>query len=142
MSFDEPDTTEEHERRIVRCRSCNAKIIWMMTRNLKHMPVDADTVEARKNATGRRAAALASGAQYISTDYLWPDPRFPGGYQGRLAGSMAASTSMSGFPRRSPSQRYHSLAAAVYRNPVKYRWRIMVCCSWMNYRSSSAARWK
>jgi hypothetical protein len=51
---------------------------------------DADTVEARTNATGRRVAALASGAQYVSTDYLWPDPRFPGGYQVRLPASAAA----------------------------------------------------
>ena len=51
---------------------------------------DADTVEARKNATDRRAAALASGAQYVSTDYLWPDPRFPGGYQVRLTAGAAA----------------------------------------------------
>lgn len=33
---------------------------------------DADTVEARENDTGRRDVALASGAQYVSTDY--PDP--------------------------------------------------------------------
>lgn len=36
---------------------------------------DANTVEARKNDTGPRDAALASGAQYVSTDYLWPDAR-------------------------------------------------------------------
>ena len=41
---------------------------------------DADTREARTGATGRREAALASGAQYISTDYLWPDDRFGTGY--------------------------------------------------------------
>ncbi|MBB4858350.1 hypothetical protein HNO88_001669 [Novosphingobium chloroacetimidivorans] len=39
---------------------------------------DADTAEARTNATGRRQAALASGAHYVSTDYLWPDPRLSG----------------------------------------------------------------
>jgi len=44
MSFDE-DTSEAHERRIVRCRSCNAKIIWFETANGKNIPVDADTVE-------------------------------------------------------------------------------------------------
>jgi hypothetical protein len=37
---------------------------------------DADTREARANTTARREAALASGAQFISTDYLWPDERF------------------------------------------------------------------
>ena len=46
MSFEDPDdTTEAHERRIKRCRSCNAKIIWLLTKNLKNIPVDADTVK-------------------------------------------------------------------------------------------------
>lgn len=45
---------------------------------------DADTREARTNTTARREAALASGAQYISTDYLWPDERFEGGYTATL----------------------------------------------------------
>ena len=39
---------------------------------------DADTVEARAGDTARREAALASGAQIISTDYEVEDPRFPG----------------------------------------------------------------
>lgn len=42
---------------------------------------DADTREARRNDTARRDAALAVGAQFVSTDYLWPDSRFPGGYR-------------------------------------------------------------
>lgn len=46
MSFDGEDTTEAHERRITRCRGCNAKIIWFKTEAGKNMPVDADTVEA------------------------------------------------------------------------------------------------
>jgi len=45
---------------------------------------DADTVEARKDDTAPRDAALASGAQAVSTDYMTPDPRFPGGYRVRL----------------------------------------------------------
>lgn len=44
MSFEE-ETTEAHERRIVRCRSCRARIIWFQTAAGKNMPVDADTVE-------------------------------------------------------------------------------------------------
>jgi hypothetical protein len=44
---------------------------------------DADTLEARAGKTERREAALASGAQYVSTDYMQPDPRFPG-YSARL----------------------------------------------------------
>ena len=50
---------------------------------------DADTVEARAQTVTRRGAALTSGAQYVSTDYLWADPRFPT-YQVRLAGGAAA----------------------------------------------------
>jgi hypothetical protein len=52
---------------------------------------DADTVEARSNDTARRAAAFASGAQVVSTDYMHPDQRFssysvsmPGGAVDRL----------------------------------------------------------
>jgi hypothetical protein len=45
MSFEDVDTTEEHERRITRCRSCRARIIWFKTSAGKNMPVDADTVE-------------------------------------------------------------------------------------------------
>jgi hypothetical protein len=41
---------------------------------------DSDTVEARINDTGPRDAALASGAQFVSTDYPVPDPRFGTGY--------------------------------------------------------------
>lgn len=35
---------------------------------------DADTLEARSNDTARRDAALASGAQFVSTDYPEADP--------------------------------------------------------------------
>ena len=45
---------------------------------------DADTREARAGTTARREAALASGAQFISTDYLWPDDRFGTGYTASL----------------------------------------------------------
>ncbi|WP_298745262.1 phosphatidylinositol-specific phospholipase C1-like protein [uncultured Brevundimonas sp.] len=51
---------------------------------------DADTAEARANDVRRRDAALASGAQYVSTDYMRPDARFAGGYQARLPGHAAA----------------------------------------------------
>jgi hypothetical protein len=51
---------------------------------------DADTVESRANDTRRRDAALASGAQYVSTDYMQPDMRF-GGYAARMPeGTVAA----------------------------------------------------
>ncbi len=45
---------------------------------------DADTREARVNDTSRREAALSSGAQFISTDYMKPDERFAGGYTAKL----------------------------------------------------------
>lgn len=45
MSFTDDETTEAHERRIVRCKSCRARIIWFETPRGKKMPVDADTVE-------------------------------------------------------------------------------------------------
>lgn len=51
---------------------------------------DAETREARSNDTRRRDAALASGAQYVSTDYLWPEPRF-GDYQVVLPGVAACN---------------------------------------------------
>lgn len=51
---------------------------------------DADTLEARADDTSRRDIALASGAQYVSTDYEEPDPfdgqyvvEIPGGGPGR-----------------------------------------------------------
>lgn len=51
MSFEDiNDSTEEHERRIKRCRSCNAKIIFLPTSTGKKMPVDADTVEPEDDA--------------------------------------------------------------------------------------------
>lgn len=41
---------------------------------------DSDTVEARQGSTARRDAALASGAQFVSTDYPEPDADFGTGY--------------------------------------------------------------
>jgi len=49
---------------------------------------DADTLEAREGKTERREVALASGAQYVSTDYMRPDPRFPA-YSARLPNDVA-----------------------------------------------------
>lgn len=51
---------------------------------------DADTREARTADVSRRTAAFTSGAQYVSTDYLWSDPRFPT-YEVRLTGGAAAN---------------------------------------------------
>ena len=57
---------------------------------------DADTVEPRTGDTGRRDAAFASGAQYISTDYMTPDLRL-GPYSVALPGG--------GVGRRTPAVR-------------------------------------
>lgn len=51
---------------------------------------DADTVEARANDTKRRDKALASGAQYVSTDYMVPDTRF-GPYTARMPDGVVAA---------------------------------------------------
>jgi hypothetical protein len=45
---------------------------------------DADTREARVNDPTRREAAFTSGAQFISTDYQDPDPRFANTYSVKL----------------------------------------------------------
>ncbi len=51
---------------------------------------DADTVEARFGLTARRDAALASGAQFVSTDYPEPNPDFSTGYFVDIAGGTNA----------------------------------------------------
>ncbi|WP_260598923.1 phosphatidylinositol-specific phospholipase C1-like protein [Sphingomonas endolithica] len=51
---------------------------------------DANTSEARANDTRPRDAALAGGAQFVSTDYLWADPRFAGGYRVQSPGGLVA----------------------------------------------------
>jgi len=51
---------------------------------------DADTIEARFGLTSRRDAALASGAQFVSTDYPEPNPDFGTGYFVDLGGASVA----------------------------------------------------
>ena len=50
---------------------------------------DADTVQARHDSTTMRQAALTGGAQFVSTDYEVPDPRF-GPYVVRIPGGKPA----------------------------------------------------
>lgn len=50
---------------------------------------DADTAEARTGDRSRAEAAFAAGAQYVSTDYLFADPRFPA-FEIRLPGAAVA----------------------------------------------------
>jgi hypothetical protein len=59
---------------------------------------DADTSEARKNDPTRREKALASGAQFISTDFPEPRPEVSG-YRVRLPGDIVARANpVSGDP--------------------------------------------
>ena len=51
---------------------------------------DADTFEARDGNTVPRDAALASGAQFVSTDYPVPNPAFGTGYFVEIPGGMPA----------------------------------------------------
>jgi hypothetical protein len=51
---------------------------------------DADTVQARTGDTTQRDAAIASGAQWVSTDYPVPDPDFGTGYQVSIPGGAPA----------------------------------------------------
>lgn len=67
-----------------RIRSAVASGLIVRTR------ADADTAEARRATTTRREAALASGAQYVSTDYMTVDSRFPT-YQARLPAGVVAT---------------------------------------------------
>jgi hypothetical protein len=50
---------------------------------------DADTVQARADDTTMRDTALSGGAQFVSTDYEVPDPRF-GPYKVRIPGGTPA----------------------------------------------------
>ena len=47
MSFEDlNETTEAHERRIVRCRACNKRIIFLQSETSdRKVPTDADSVE-------------------------------------------------------------------------------------------------
>jgi calcium-dependent phosphoinositide phospholipase C len=51
---------------------------------------DSDTYEARNGSTTARDAAIASGAQWVSTDYPVPDPDFGTGYFVAIPGGMPA----------------------------------------------------
>jgi hypothetical protein len=63
---------------------------------------DADTEEARSGDTTRRDAALASGAQFVSTDYPEPGP-FGTDYVVAIPGGAPARCNPLNAPRRCPS---------------------------------------
>jgi hypothetical protein len=66
---------------------------------------DADTLEARRGDTTRREAALASGAQFVSTDYPVENPAFGTGYVVRIPDGSPARCNPVNAPRgcRSPA---------------------------------------
>jgi Phosphoinositide phospholipase C, Ca2+-dependent len=68
---------------------------------------DADTVQARTGDTTMREAALASGAQFVSTDYVFPDERFGHGYVVDLPGATAARCNPVSAPPRCPASALH-----------------------------------
>jgi hypothetical protein len=51
---------------------------------------DANTQEARTGDVTRREAAFASGAQWVSTDYQWPEPRLGSDYRVAIPGGAVA----------------------------------------------------
>jgi hypothetical protein len=59
---------------------------------------DADTEQARTGDTTDREAALASGAQFVSTDYPVPNPAFATGYFVEIPGGMPARCNPIGAP--------------------------------------------
>ncbi len=70
---------------------------------------DGDTDEARDNNTTQRDMAIASGAQWVSTDYPVPDPNFGTPYKVEIPGGMPARCN----PISAPS----SCAALDIENP-------------------------
>lgn len=60
---------------------------------------DADTAQARTGDVTMREAALASGAQYVSTDYPVPDPDFGTGYFVSIPGGTPARCNPVSAPR-------------------------------------------
>jgi hypothetical protein len=59
---------------------------------------DVDTVQARTGDTTMREAAWASGAQFVSTDYVFPDDRFGTGYVVAPPGDPARCNPVSARP--------------------------------------------
>jgi calcium-dependent phosphoinositide phospholipase C len=60
---------------------------------------DIDTLEARTGDTTLQAAAFASGAQFVSTDYLVADPDFATGYRAEVPGGLLARCNPLTAPR-------------------------------------------
>lgn len=70
---------------------------------------DVDTVQARTGDTTLRDAAFASGAQFVSTDYLVADPDFGTGYFVALPGAFVARCNPVTAPDRCNSRQVSAL---------------------------------
>jgi hypothetical protein len=88
MFIDAPEGQPEAAIRIVNEPKEQLPYIQYLVRSgyFVRTRADADTVEARKGDYSRWKAALASGAQIISTDYYVPDPALKTGYQVMMQG--------------------------------------------------------
>ena len=70
---------------------------------------DADTAQARTGDTTQRDAALASGAQFVSTDYPVPNPAFGTGYFVTIPGDGPARCNPVNAPRQCRDRRLERL---------------------------------
>jgi hypothetical protein len=73
---------------------------------------DTDTIDARKNSTTRRDKALASGAQFVSTDFPVARDDFSP-YRVALPGDVAARPN----PVTRPNEPIRDLEAVPAQNP-------------------------
>jgi hypothetical protein len=70
---------------------------------------DIDTLEARTGDTALQAAAFASGAQFVSTDYVVADPDFDADYTAAVPGGFLARCNPLTAPRGCDSARLSEL---------------------------------
>jgi hypothetical protein len=92
MFVDVPDTDPDAGIMVVNDPVADAPTIRRLLREgyVVRTRADADTVQARSGDTTMRDAALASGAQFVSTDYIVPDEQFGTGYVVDLPGDRPA----------------------------------------------------
>ncbi len=92
MFADAPENVPEASFRIVNDPQRRLAYIQGLVRQgfVVRTRADANTLEARRGDTSRLKAALASGAQIISTDYYVEDERFGTGYRATLPGGVVA----------------------------------------------------
>jgi hypothetical protein len=101
MFVDVPDTDPDAGIMVVNDPIGDAAKIARLLREgyVVRTRADADTVQARSGDTTMRDAALASGAQFVSTDYVFPDETFGTGYVVDLPGDLPARCNPVTAPR-------------------------------------------